>query len=132
MKKYVTDEEIIHLTRELVRTPSVNPPADTRQCADLILNAFRREQIESDIIEGKTGACNVVARLPGKGRGKTLLLNGHMDVVPPGEDWTVDPFGAEIRDNKNLWSGKFRYEIRHLLHDGCHDRNEALRNPLLW
>jgi len=100
MKKYVTDEEIIHLTRELVRTPSVNPPADTRQCADLILNAFRREQIESEIVEGKTGACNVVARLPGKGKGKTLLLNGHMDVVPPGEDWSVDPFGAEIRGNK--------------------------------
>lgn len=100
MKKYVTDEEIIHLTRDLVRTPSVNPPADTRQCADLILNTFRREQIESEIVEGRTGASNVVARLPGKGRGKTLLLNGHMDVVPPGEDWTVDPFGAEIRDNR--------------------------------
>jgi acetylornithine deacetylase/succinyl-diaminopimelate desuccinylase family protein len=100
MKKDRTDEEIIHLTRELVRTPSVNPPADTRRCADLILNAFQKEQIESGIVEGRTGACNVVARLPGKGRGKTLLLNGHMDVVPPGENWTVDPFGAEIRDNR--------------------------------
>ncbi len=132
MKKYMTDEEIIHLTRELVRTPSVNPPADTRQCADLILNAFRREQIESEIIEGKTGACNVVARLPGKGRGKTLLLNGHMDVVPPGEDWTVDPFGAEIRDNRIYGRGSSDMKSGHCLHDGCDDRNEALRKSLLW
>ena len=41
-----------------------------------------------------------MARLPGTGKGKVLLLNGHMDVVPPGEDWTVDPFGAEIKDHK--------------------------------
>ncbi|MFX1301599.1 MAG: M20 family metallopeptidase, partial [Promethearchaeota archaeon] len=30
--------------------------------------------------------------------GKRLLFNGHVGVVPPGEDWTVDPFAAEIRD----------------------------------
>jgi acetylornithine deacetylase/succinyl-diaminopimelate desuccinylase family protein len=42
----------------------------------------------------------VVARLPGREKGKTLLLNGHIDVVPPGEGWTVDPFGAEIRDGR--------------------------------
>jgi succinyl-diaminopimelate desuccinylase len=100
MDKHIPQDEVIELTRELVRTPSVNPPADTRKCAEIILNKFEKEHIDAEIIEGRESACNVVARLPGKGKGKVLLLNGHIDVVPPGEDWTVDPFGAEIRDGR--------------------------------
>ena len=94
----VDKDEVIDLTRELVRTPSLNPPGDTRDCASFILRTFKKERIDAEIIEGKKGLCNVVARLPGREKGKTLLLNGHIDVVPPGEGWTVDPFGAEIRD----------------------------------
>ncbi len=100
MNKHIGRDEIIEITRELVRIPSINPPADTRRCAEVILNRFLKEHIDAEIVEGRKDACNVVARLPGKGKGKVLLLNGHIDVVPPGEDWTVDPFGAEIRDQK--------------------------------
>jgi len=96
----IDKDEVIDLTRELVRTPSLNPPGDTRDCAALILRTFKKERIDAEIIEGKKGLCNVVARLPGREKGKTLLLNGHIDVVPPGEGWTVDPFGAEIRDGR--------------------------------
>ncbi|RPJ02505.1 MAG: M20 family peptidase, partial [Deltaproteobacteria bacterium] len=100
MKSPITKEEILELTRKLVRSPSVNPPGDTRHCAEIILDKFKKERIEAEIVEGKKGASNVVARLTGKGRGKVLLLNGHIDVVPPGEDWTVDPFRAEVRENR--------------------------------
>src|SRR5271157_2888026 len=100
MNEHITRDEIIEFTRELIRTPSINPPADTRRCAEIILNRFKKDHIDSEIIEGRKGACNVVARLSGKSKGKVLLINGHMDVVPPGEDWTVDPFRAEVRDNK--------------------------------
>ncbi len=95
----IRKDEVIELTQELVRTPSPNPPGDTRDCAEIILNKFKKEHIDAEIVEGKKGICNVVARLPGKRKGKTLLLSGHIDVVPPGEGWTVDPFGAEIRDD---------------------------------
>ena len=93
-------DEVIELTREIVRAPSANPPGDTRECAEVILRKFQKERIDAEIVEGKKGVCNVMARVPGRGKGKTLLLNGHIDVVPPGEDWTLDPFGAEIRDGK--------------------------------
>ena len=93
-------DEVIELTREIVRAPSTNPPGDTRECAEVILKKFQKERIDAEIVEGKRGVCNVMARLPGRRKGKTLLLNGHIDVVPPGEDWTLDPFGAEIRDGK--------------------------------
>ncbi len=44
------------------------------------------------------GRPNLVGRLPGKGSGQSLLLNGHIDTVPTGElrDWKFDPFGGEI------------------------------------
>ncbi|MEM2936856.1 MAG: M20 family metallopeptidase, partial [Candidatus Bathyarchaeia archaeon] len=35
-----------------------------------------------------------------RGRGPSLLWNGHMDVVPPGSRWTVDPFSGEVRNGK--------------------------------
>ena len=46
------------------------------------------------------GRPQLVARFPGVGGGRTLLLNGHIDVVSvePREAWTADPFGGEVRD----------------------------------
>ena len=45
---------------------------------------------------------NLVARWPGTGGGKSLILNGHIDTVTiePRAEWSTDPFGAEIRDGK--------------------------------
>ncbi len=49
----------------------------------------------------------LAAKLPGEGGGRSLILNGHYDVVPVGNlsDWTVDPFGGEIRDGKMYGRG---------------------------
>ncbi len=97
MNPYISKEEVVQLTQALVRCPSINPPGDTTGCAKIVLDKFKENQVSAEIIEGKKGACNVVARLSGQNKGKVLLLNGHLDVVPPGEDWTMDPFGGEIR-----------------------------------
>ena len=45
---------------------------------------------------------NLIGKLKGKGGGKSLILNGHIDTVPIGDKskWHVDPFGAEIKDGK--------------------------------
>jgi len=49
----------------------------------------------------------VVGKLKGKGSGKSLILNGHYDVVSPGEveNWKHDPFGGEIENNKLFGRG---------------------------
>ncbi|MFL5689329.1 MAG: M20 family metallopeptidase, partial [Chloroflexota bacterium] len=46
-------------------------------------------------------ALPVVVGRAGRARGRRLILSGHLDVVPPGDPdtWTVDPWGAEIRDD---------------------------------
>jgi acetylornithine deacetylase len=50
------------------------------------------------------GRPQMVARFPGTGGGRSLLLNGHIDVVPvdPCEEWASDPFDAQVRED-NLY-----------------------------
>jgi len=98
MNQYISEDEIVALLQEIVRHPTVNPPADTTECAKLILERLNENGISGQLREGKGGVANVVARLSGRKSGKVLLLNGHIDVVTPGEGWTVDPFGGEAKD----------------------------------
>ena len=55
----------------------------------------------------RTTARGVIARLPGRGDGPTLLLLGHTDVVPPGDltAWSDEPFAARIRGDRLLGRG---------------------------
>ena len=48
------------------------------------------------------GRPNVIATIDGDRPGRTLLLEGHTDVVTEGDEraWSVDPFGAELRDGR--------------------------------
>lgn len=94
----INEKELVALTQRLIRSPSINPPAHTKDCAAILLDYFAQNNIEARLLEVGQGACNIMARLKGQGKGKTLVLNGHLDVVPPGEGWSVDPFGAEIKD----------------------------------
>jgi acetylornithine deacetylase len=49
---------------------------------------------------GYKGRPNLVATLKGVGGGRSLLLNGHTDVIPVGEGWSEDPWSAAIRDGR--------------------------------
>ncbi len=101
--------EIVAFTQELVRIPTVNPPGDLYEdCAHLIGDRLRQGGFETLYVaaEGrpehtaKHPRINVIGRRDGDGPGPTLHLNGHFDVVPAGNGWTVDPFGAEIKDGR--------------------------------
>ena len=99
MKNLITRAEIVSILQELIRCPSVNPPAETIKCAQVVADILRRNDIEANIVEAQHGVANVVALLAGKENGKRILLNGHMDVVAPGEGWTMDPFGGEVSND---------------------------------
>ena len=98
MLEHTNPIETLELLQAMVRAESVNPPADTRACAGLLLDLCEREGIEAEPVEGMPGLVNVVAELKGSRPGKKLILNGHIDTVPAGEDWTIDPFGGELID----------------------------------
>ncbi len=91
-------EAVEHLAA-LVKLDTSNPPGNEILAAEYIKRVLDREGIASEIIESAPGRASIVARLAGNGKKKPLLLMGHMDVVGvEREHWTVDPFGAEIKD----------------------------------
>ncbi len=91
---------------ELVRAPSDNPPGDcaphaevaARQLADLGFTV-EKHPVPADLVRraGMISATNLIVR-ERFGDGPVVALNAHGDVVPPGDGWTADPYGAEIRD----------------------------------
>ncbi|WP_420442298.1 acetylornithine deacetylase/succinyl-diaminopimelate desuccinylase family protein [Candidatus Palauibacter sp.] len=102
-------DEIVAFTAEMIRIPTVNPPGECyRDCAELIgrrleTTGFAVEYVEAEGRPEHTAdypRVNVVGRgaaLPGRPR---LHLNGHFDVVPPGDGWTVDPFAGVVREGR--------------------------------
>ncbi|TMH31752.1 MAG: M20/M25/M40 family metallo-hydrolase [Betaproteobacteria bacterium] len=91
---------------ELVKVPSDNPPGDcaphAKRAAELLEGlGFRVEQyaVPDDAVRasGMISATNLVVR-ERFGDGPVIACNAHGDVVPPGLGWSVDPYGAQIKD----------------------------------
>ena len=91
-------EETQKLLSRLIRSRSLNPPGDVRECAAIVADELKTRGLPTEIIEDKPGVVNVVSYLEGRESGKTMIWNGHFDVVPAGEDWESDPFGGEVKD----------------------------------
>jgi succinyl-diaminopimelate desuccinylase len=104
-------DEVVDFTSELVRLPTVNPPGEGyEECARVIGDRLKRGGFTVEYLpaEGRPEhtashpRLNVVGTRPGQGKGPVVHFNGHFDVVPAGQGWTVDPFGGEVRDGK-IW-----------------------------
>jgi succinyl-diaminopimelate desuccinylase len=92
---------------ELVKVPSDNPPGDCRGHAEraaALLEGLgftvERHPVPEDQVRanGMVSATNLVVRRRFGEGGPVIALNAHGDVVPPGEGWTKDPYGAVVED----------------------------------
>jgi len=92
----IDEDELVELTRELVRVPGENPPGQEQGRALALAQLCRDRDLAVEVDEVAPGRPNVVATLAGGGDPGLLLL-GHTDVVPVGTGWTADPFSAELR-----------------------------------
>ena len=101
--------ELIALTQELIRIPTLNPPGefyrDICEYLDKRLSArgFQTELIRAHGTPGdseKYPRWNIVARREGTRAGECVHFNSHIDVVTIGQGWTRDPFGGELIDGK--------------------------------
>ena len=102
-------DEIVAFTAEMIRIPTVNPPGERyRDCADLIGRRLETTGLAVEYVEAEGRPehtaeyprVNVVGRGAAFPGGPRLHLNGHFDVVPPGDGWTVDPFAGAVRDGR--------------------------------
>ena len=93
------ERELRDLLGELIAVDTSDPPGNEMGAAQVLKALLDREGIKSKIYEPDSGRANLVARLPGSGKKKPLLLLGHIDVVPvQKERWTSEPFQLTERD----------------------------------
>jgi acetylornithine deacetylase/succinyl-diaminopimelate desuccinylase-like protein len=95
--------ELVEFARELVATPSPNPPGDERQVAErarsemgnLGYTAVREVAMEPT-------RPNAVGEVVGQRAGRVLMFNGHIDTKPVGDlsQWTIGPYDPVIRDGR--------------------------------
>ena len=102
--------EQIEFLRQIVRVPSDTPPGNNNppaeKAAELLTakgyNVERFAVPEQRVRDyGMQSITNLIVRQKfGTGTGPTIALNAHGDVVPPGEGWSFDPYGGEVRDGR--------------------------------
>jgi succinyl-diaminopimelate desuccinylase len=102
--------EQIEFLREIVRVPSDTPPGNNTPAAEksaelLTKKGFNVERfvVPADRVRdyGMQSITNLIVRQKfGAGTGPTIALNAHGDVVPPGDGWSFDPYGGEIKDGR--------------------------------
>lgn len=93
-------KEVIKFTQEIIKIPSFT--GQEGELAKVILKKLEEFDLDDAFIDG---IGNVVGVIRGQENGATILLNGHLDVVPAGNinNWhPYDPFSAEIDDNGNI------------------------------
>ncbi len=108
-------DELIQLVSDAVKIPSINPtyPGEVYEetlggetkVAEFLKPLLEDIGLKTDMWEKEKGRANLVGVCKGTGDGKSLIFNGHMDVVPPGpeEDWTkAGPWSGKIADGK-IW-----------------------------
>jgi succinyl-diaminopimelate desuccinylase len=101
--------EMISWLQDLVHIPTVNPPGENYVAgAEFIGGKLKQLGYDTHYIAAEGMAehtpehprVNVLGRIDSFQPGPSLHFNGHFDVVPVGAGWTVDPFGALLRDGK--------------------------------
>ena len=101
------DEQVAFL-QQLIRVSTDTPPGNNaphaERTAELLQGfGFEAEKFAVPGAEVKAAGLQSITNLLVRrayGPGKTILLNAHGDVVPPGEGWTHDPYGGDIDNGK--------------------------------
>jgi acetylornithine deacetylase/succinyl-diaminopimelate desuccinylase family protein len=107
-KNYIHEierDELVGLAQSLMRFPNVNPPGDDHEIAQFLVEYLGEMGMDVNSDDVGDGHRNVVATWSGEEPGPVLLLNGHYDVVEPGQGWTVDPYGSTIKDGYLIGRG---------------------------
>ena len=139
-------QEAVDFTRELIRIDTSNygtgdpetwGPGE-HEAADYVGQKLREVGLEVERAEAAPRRTSVWTRLQGTGgsREGALLLHGHLDVVPArAEDWSTDPFGAEIRDGMLYGRGAVDMKdmvgmilalVRHLARTGARPQRDLV------
>ncbi|REF31127.1 M20/M25/M40 family metallo-hydrolase [Calidifontibacter indicus] len=98
-------DEVVRICQDLIGIDTSNYGTDKgpgeRKAAEYVMSQFAEVGLEPELLESEPGRASVVVRIEGEDSSRgALVVHGHLDVVPANaDDWQVDPFAAEIKDD---------------------------------
>ena len=103
-------DDLIAIVQRLVQIPSENPKltgiADGGEAKvqDYVATLLDEIGATQDRWDAEPGRPNLVGTMTGAGGGRSLAINGHIDVVPAGNhaDWAHDPYSGDV-ENGRIW-----------------------------
>lgn len=92
-------DKIVDALREFLKIDTTNPPGNEEDAVLFLDNYLDKEGIPTEIFNVAPKRANLLARIPGRRKGRPVVLLSHIDVVPArAEEWSVPPFSGELRD----------------------------------
>ena len=96
-------DEATELLQRLIRLDTVNPPGNETRAAELLRAYLQESGLEAELYARVPERANLIARIPGRGEGPSLLLLSHTDtVLADAGEWELDPWSGELRDGE-IW-----------------------------
>ena len=108
LRRHLDVDELVGMAQALVRIDTTNPPGNEAPAARWVGDEMSRLGFEDiRLVEPLPGRASVLGRFGGAGAargGRTLIWNGHLDVVPAGDPlaWRHPPFEGVVADGR-LW-----------------------------
>jgi len=98
LNRFVRKRELIDLTTQLIRIPTENPPGNEKKAFLFLKPILSKMGFNVKILLSSKGRWNIVAEKRWARGGRTLIFNGHLDVVPAGNpaQWRYPPFQGKL------------------------------------
>ena len=96
--RFIRKKELVDLTTQLIRAATENPPGNEKVAAKLLKPLLTKMGFKIKTLLSPKGRWNLVAEKRWGGGGRTLIFNGHLDVVPAGSpsQWQHPPFQGKL------------------------------------
>jgi acetylornithine deacetylase/succinyl-diaminopimelate desuccinylase-like protein len=96
-------DEVTSVLQDLIRLDTVNPPGNETRAAEYLRSYLGGSGVSCELYARIPERASLVARIPGRGEGPSLLFLSHTDtVLADAAEWKVDPWSGELRDGE-VW-----------------------------
>ena len=91
--------EAVELLSQYLQIDTTNPPGNEKKGVEFFARIFKKEGIAYKTYEASAGRGSIKAVIQGTGEKGAIILLNHIDVVPArADEWSVHPFGGEVKD----------------------------------